>query len=377
MSLNLYNLDINSILEFFRTAYFDQYGETLRIGSDEFNAASVFTYALSVLINNLNSSAKQRWIETATGEYLDAIAATYGLSRPSGYQATTTVRLTPTAYPMIIPPESVTISDSSGKYLFTNPFEIQLFGQGTGIFRAVNAGSDYNGIPAGGLNTIAEGSVYVSAAINTVPTSGGANSMDGDDEAFRAWLKTEIQSFSGAGTYLAYEARARNTDIRVKDVKVIQQGDALYQKGKVQIIVLPDASTPDPDTVIQLVQESCSDRSFRPVGDFVETQKAIQFNKVMTAVCHVTYPERFAPLVDARNARILQEYNAYLGEKIARPIVYEEIASRLCAIDNDGVYALDVRFEGAGTIGYMLPQSNAYYHIVSMQFEVHYSVEGE
>ena len=376
MSLNLYDIDINEILSLFRTAYFNQYGETLRIGSVEFNAASVFTYALSVLINNLNTSAKQRWIDTATGEYLDAIAATYGLSRPSGYNATTTVQLTPTSSPIIIPEESITLSDSSGRYLFKNPFKIELSGQGTAIFKAVNAGSEYNGIPVGGLNNIIDGTAFISAASNTVPTSGGSDSMENDDDAFRAWLKVEIQSFSGAGTYLAYEARAKNADIRVQDVKVIQQGDGLYQKGKVQIVVLPDASTPDPQTVIQLVQDACNDRSFRPVGDFVTTRAAYIYNRRMEAVCHVTYPERFDPLADAHNAKVLEEYNKYLREKIARPIVYEEIAKRLCTPDENGVYALDVRFAGAGTIGYILPQSDTVVQISYMRFENHLAVEG-
>ena len=87
--LSFINLSTNDILDIFRSAYFAQYGDTLRIGSEEFAAASIFSYAMSVLFAAMNDSAKQRFLETATGEYLDAIAATYGITeRPKGYKAT-------------------------------------------------------------------------------------------------------------------------------------------------------------------------------------------------------------------------------------------------------------------------------------------------
>ena len=372
--LNLYNISVNDIMSLFKSAYFAQFGETLKIGSSEFNAASVFTYALSVLINNLNDSAKQRWLETATGEYLDALAASYGVSRPQGYKATTVCHLDTTwPYPTVIPAEAIKLQDESGRYTFINPYPIELNGAVNAVFQCVEVGSEYNGIPIDTINVIVEGSGYISAASNIVSTSGGTDSMQDDDEAFRTWLVNEIKSFAGAGTYLAYEGRARNADPRVVDVKVIQQGDVLYEKGKVQIVILVDKDVVDQSTVVEIVQEACNDRAFRPVGDFVTTRSAFIRYEAMEAECFVTYPLRFRPLVEARNERILREYNDYLRGGIARPIVYEEIARRLCTPDDDGVYALDVRFEGAGTSGYLQPPGDACFYIQSMTFTNYYA----
>ena len=106
------------LLQSFQTAYYNEHGETLRIGSDEFAAASVFSYALSVLFNALNDSAKQRYIDTATGVFLDAIAATYGITqRPDGYYATTLARIgmEGTFPSRVYPSGTIRIKDASGK----------------------------------------------------------------------------------------------------------------------------------------------------------------------------------------------------------------------------------------------------------------------
>ena len=106
-----------------------------------------------------------------------------------------------------------------------------------------------------------------------------------DDEVFRAWLKTEIQSLAGAGTYLAYEARAKNADSRIVDVHVVQQGEDGYEKGKVQVIVLPSFDYDDWVSIRDVVQNACADPSFRPVGDFVQTRVAQTQNFDCPYIC--------------------------------------------------------------------------------------------
>ena len=49
--LDLLKLDVQGIMNLFRDAYYNAYGETMRIGSVEFQTASIFSYAGAVLIN--------------------------------------------------------------------------------------------------------------------------------------------------------------------------------------------------------------------------------------------------------------------------------------------------------------------------------------
>lgn len=343
--LDLLKLDVQGIMNLFRDAYYNAYGETMRIGSVEFQTASIFSYAVAVLINSMNDASKQRWLATATGEYLDAIAETYGLVRPDGYHATVEVRVVARNQGdmMTIPEGKIVISDQDGKYKFANAFEFQMSDTAYTVFRAVDAGSEYNGIPEGKLDTIVSGTAYITSCSNNTETSGGTDPMT-DDEVFRAWLKNEIRTLAGAGTYLAYEARAKNADSRIVDVHVVQQGEDGYEKGKVQIIVLPLYDAFDWDSIRAIVQNACADPSFRPVGDFVQTRIAETQNFDCPYICKVSYPARFEPLANERNNRIKDEYNEYLRQKIGRAFSYADFCARLCEKDADGVYALDAAF---------------------------------
>lgn len=371
--LDLLKLDVQSIMTLFRDAYYDAYGETMRIGSVEFQTASIFSYAVAVLINSMNDASKQRWLATATGEYLDAIAETYGLARPEGYHATVEVQVVARnpGDTLTIPEGKIVISDQDGKYKFANAFEFQMSDSTYTVFRAVGAGSEYNGIPEGKLDTIVSGSAYITSCRNNTETSGGTDPMT-DDEVFRAWLKNEIRTLAGAGTYLAYEARAKNADSRIVDVHVVQQGEDGYEKGKVQIIVLPQYDAFDWASIRDIVQNACADTSFRPVGDFVETRIADTQEWDCPYICKVSYPSRFEPLAHERNNRIKDEYNAYLRQKIGRAFSYADFCARLLEKDVDGVYALDAAFYSAHGKNFFnpLPYKPASDAVLSVQYMV-------
>lgn len=78
---NIINTNPNELLENFQTAYYNQIGRRMQIGSEEYTLSSVFTYVLSMYSALINSSYKNQLISTASGEFLDNLAARYGLSR--------------------------------------------------------------------------------------------------------------------------------------------------------------------------------------------------------------------------------------------------------------------------------------------------------
>lgn len=344
--LNLLNMTVQELLDLFKTKYFDQFNETLRIGSQEFQIASVFAYCLSVLQNAANDKFSQRYIDTATGEYLDALAANYGLTRPDGAYATTYVRITlnvPTHLPVdiVFPAGAVKVSDSGGQYVFENAWDFRMTSkQESTVFRCVEKGSQFNGIPVGTLNTLASTTQGIQAIENLTITGGGEDAMS-DDDVFRAWLKNEIAAQAGAGTALAYYGRAMNADSRIQDVLVLEQGMDGYEKGKAKLYVLFPNTVVDAPAITDIVRHAVDDRAFRPIGDTVEVYVSIRYVVSLGKTFSVVYPERFKSLAVNRNMRILNEYNDYLSQKIGRPFIYAELAERLKATDSDGVYAVD------------------------------------
>ena len=341
--LELMNIDPRQLIDLVKSAYYDQTGETLQIGSDEYAAAAAFAYVWSVLLGNINDATLNRFIDSANGAFLDAIAANYGIeSRPDGYSATALFSFTYQYDYINIPAGAIVVEDDSGKQ-FTNRYAFQGYTGQSHVLYAVEPGEEYNGIPAGSIDNIVSGSAYITDAQNTNMSAGGSSSMVGDDDAFREWLKIQIQSFAGAGTYRAYEARAKNADPRVTDVYVLRQDDTGYQKGKVQIFILSDPdSDPDHDCV-EIVQNACSDDAFRPIGDLVVTSYAPTYTESLAKTIQTTYPSRFLAVANTRNTRIVNEYADYIKKGINRPFVFEELCKRLCAIDDDGVYCTDAK----------------------------------
>lgn len=71
----------NTLLEDFQSAYFNQIGKRMQIGSEEYILSSVFTYVLALYAALVNNSYKNQIIDTASGAFLDNIASKYNLSR--------------------------------------------------------------------------------------------------------------------------------------------------------------------------------------------------------------------------------------------------------------------------------------------------------
>ena len=342
--LNFINLATTEVLETFKNAFYAQYGSPIKIGSEEFAASSVFSYCMTVLFAAMNDSAKQRFLATMTGDFLDALAATYGITeRPQGQRATCLVNIAmrsqliqPSAYEV----GTLKVSDEAG-HVFENAERFLAPGRGrigtkSVRFRAIEVGTDYNNIPAGEVKKIITPLPGILSAQSTTMTDGGTDPMT-DDDTFRAWLRNEIGSFAGAGTAEAYRGKAMNVDSRIIDVQVLEQGMKGYEKGKVQIYVLADAE--DVNEIVAYVQEACSDRAFRPVGDYVITRPAVSCPVSPVGVFHITYPMRFQTVAIDRTNRIISEYRECLSQKINRPFVYGELVQRLLAMDSDGVYA--------------------------------------
>ena len=349
--LDLLTVSPQEILDTLKAAYFEQFGESIQIGSDAFAAASAQAYAWSVLLNQINEGTKNRLIDTANGEYLDAIAATYGIERPEGYRANALVSFDWTTFeglpPTTIPAGEIRINH--GGCVFANLYPITAYKDGITytdhVLYAEEIGSQYNNIPRNAESEVLSGSYWFEAFSFATMSGGGSDGFPDTEEgnnAFREWLKTEIKSFAGAGTYEAYIARAKNADPRVRDVYVVQQGETGFEKGKVKIYVY--AGPLDDFTPIQaIVKDSCNDPSFRPVCDFVQVIESQPDEIALGVTIQTTYPPQFRGECLERNQRVLAEYKNELLEHINKPFCFAELCRRLIEKDSEGVYCTDAK----------------------------------
>lgn len=361
--IDLLPVEPQEILDTIKAEYFNQFGESIQIGSDAFAAASAQAYAWSILINQINEGTKNRLIDTADGAYLDAIAATYGITRPEGYRANALVSFVwNNIYglpPTVIPAGDIRIEH--GGCVFTNTYPLTAYKDGytytDHVLYAEEIGSQYNNIPRNAESEVLSGSYWFSAFSFDTMSGGGTDGFPDTEEGnnlFREWLKIEIQSFAGAGTYQAYLAKAKNADPRVKDVYVVQQGDTGFEKGKVKIYVY--AGPLDDFTPIQaIVKDSCNDPSFRPVCDFVQVIESQPDPMSLNVTIQTTYPPAFRGECLERNNRILADYRNELLEHINKPFCFAELCRRLVSTDSQGVYCSDAKPLGLLQSDYLTP----------------------
>ena len=171
--IDLIGIDARGLIDAIKAAYYNETGETLQIGSDEYAAAAAFAYVWSVLIGKINDATLNRFIDSANGAFLDAIASNYGIeSRPHGYSATALFSFDYQYDYINIPAGAIIVEDDSGRQ-FTNRYKFQGYTGQSHVLYAVEPGDAYNGIPANAIGNIVKGGTYITAAHNTNMTAGG------------------------------------------------------------------------------------------------------------------------------------------------------------------------------------------------------------
>ena len=76
------DMSTKALFNSIKAQYKTETGEDLEIGSNEFAIASAVDYVFGGMVERFNDMAANRCIDTARGEYLDALAQNLGVTRP-------------------------------------------------------------------------------------------------------------------------------------------------------------------------------------------------------------------------------------------------------------------------------------------------------
>ena len=93
--------------------------------------------------------------------------------------------------------------------------------------------------------------------------------------------------------------------------------------------------------VVDSVQASCDDPAFRPIGDLVVASASPTQNVTSALDLDITYEYRFEGVASTSAARVIAAYLSEIEAQIGRPFVVDELCTRLCTPDSDGIYAID------------------------------------
>ena len=367
MTTKLLSYTPNEILDLFKTSFYAEHGTPMIIGSDDFTASATFTYVLSVLTNAINVSGNQRFIESATGEYLDAIAGSLGLSRPAPARANAVFHLTPVTTGNI-DTNGLRVSDTSG-HVFgnTEPLSLTRNVQVDVLLYCTDAGSAANGLPVGSIRNIESGSNVVSTASNTTMSGGGDDGYPytaAGDQSFREYLLNRKGHFPVGGSAPAYRSKCFEIgDKRLLDVHILQDGEAGYVQGKVKIYTLWNTATLN-SAYIKLLNEKIlalvTAEDFRPIGDYVEVASAEPDYVGLGLTWTLKYRLRDRDVAEAHMRKVLYDYELYLKGGFGRPFSEADLVKRFCTPDENGVAALGFDITDSNA-KYQLPAAGSYF----------------
>ena len=238
----------NAILESFQTAYYNQIGRRMSIGQEEYTLSSIFTYVLTLYAALINASYKNQVIETASGVFLDNLAARYNLSRtPEVYSNpwfegrlyfnSSTYR----GRSFDVGELQITVGD----HKYTNSAKISSATDNVLIrFICLEAHKDYLSkselIEA--LKQIEDptgAKVFVETHLTNYNLSEMQSiSNDLSDDELREYIKENRQLYT-PGVAGSFEALAKSSSKDITDARVRVQGDVGFRPGYVELYCKP------------------------------------------------------------------------------------------------------------------------------------------
>ena len=362
------DMSTKALFNSIKAQYKTETGDDLEIGSNEFAIASAVAYVFGGMVERFNDMAANRYIDTARGEYLDALAHNLGVDRPHETRATCTFLVSnQTPSEIIIEKDTVVIDDGNGHEFYPR--------YGVGEFRRIPAGEiratlfisatsdeSNNGIKYGTMQKIQKRSdgqvVYYQAT-----TTEGANSNaypytpEGDD-AFRAIIPSLAARIRSAGSQAYYNAWCRQYSPYILDAYCLVDGDEGFVPGEVRIFVSIDGDSPAGFDAISC-KRALEEEEDRPINDFIASVEicAEQYELVQYVLYYNPMKmgyEQAQAIAKGACERLRAYYMRNIGLDVSIQRFNEIVAAR---DTNNGVVACEqfAQMKGQLTSGNVLP----------------------
>lgn len=262
-SQDIYNTVLDNVM--------DYVAEPLYPGDERRIFAEAIIAILVAFYNDLNDTARQKMLQYARGEVLDAIGDMDDTPRLQPQPAHDTVRFSTGAVlaQNIIIPAGTRVTLDGEIYFSTEETTVLQAGKTFVDVDAVcqTAGSAYNGIEPGKINVLVDVIPYIATVANLHGTVGGDDgepyTTEGDDR-YRERIKLSKATYSVAGPVEAYRYYALSASPDIVDVVIDSpEGNvidiyALMRGGEI----------PDND-VLDRIEEIVSADDVRPMTDIV------------------------------------------------------------------------------------------------------------
>lgn len=232
--LSFLETDSNRIYEDVISALEESVGEPLYPGDERRIFGDALVALFVSIYNEANEACKQKMLQYASGEVLDAIGARYNCIRIAPTTAKTVLRFSvKTALNgNILISAGTKVTPDNEIYFETTENVVLQAGKTSVTVDAIacETGASYNGYEAGMLNQLVDLVPYIDEVTNTITTYDGDDGepypdVDGGigDNNYRERIYLAPTALSVAGPHDAYKYHALSADSSIADVAVISE----------------------------------------------------------------------------------------------------------------------------------------------------------
>lgn len=348
------DLSTDNVFELIKQYYREEQGKEIQIGSNEFAMASMMAYVCGVLVQKFNAQARQRYLATATGEYLNALGETFDIERPEPTHAVCQVIVMASSgrsYDISAPAGTFFISDNNG-VKFTNLAGISIPRSSTsqtltfiGVEDKANVLAE-NNLDIGTITTILTHVTGILSVRNTTVPVGASDSFpdtDEGDDAYRQYILQKRSGVSTGGPAPAYEMRTKETNTSVLDAYCARHDDSVFEEGvaKVYVLLDPDLSSAAKTAVKSAIVAHLNEPDWKPVCDTVSLIDPPQAGYEIGV--YVGLRSKYAISGKVKVRADIDAYVEQLNAKLGQCFSISELA-RLCQTqDENGVCSEYIR----------------------------------
>lgn len=266
----------------------------------------------------IEKAGKMNLLKYASGNYLDNIGATRGITRSEAKYATCTMRfsLSQIQNNVISIPAGTLITAGDGVYFSTNEYvEIAIGKSYADVSSTCQvAGEIGNEYAAGQINMMVEPIAYISSVSNLETTSGGEDIQSDSD--FREKIFLAPSGYSTAGPEDAYIYWAKVFSTSISDIKVVVPEDDTVQL----VVLLKGGLIPDSNFLIDL-KNFLNDSNIKPMTEHVTVIAPEVVNYTISGTYYINRSDKENALtIQSAVNTALTEYEAWQKEKIGRDL---------------------------------------------------------
>ncbi len=311
---------LKEMISDFQEKYYELTGEYEVLGELDKNRIILNAAVLKIYqgYQYIEKVGKMNLLKYASGDYLDNLGATRGVTRNEAKYAICTLRfvLNQLQNNVISIPSGTLVTAGDGVYFTTDNYAEIAIGQSSVDVAATCqvAGIIGNGYTVGQLNTIVEPIAYVSGVSNITPTGEGEDIQSDDD--YREKIFLAPSGYSTAGPEDAYIYWAKTYSSLIGDIKAITPAEDTVQL----IILLKGGAIPD-TIFLEALQEYISNNNIKPMTEQVTVTAPSVVNYDIHGTYYINRSDKDnATVIQASVVAALSEYEAWQKEKIGRDL---------------------------------------------------------